>query len=107
MGCRLNSTGFPCDPVPDMYTHTAVLLNQAVKALEIKTNGIYVDGTFGRGGHSRLILDQLGDEGRLVAFDMDPAAVETGKTIEDGRFCIVHSGFSQIKEVLQQLGVHR
>jgi 16S rRNA (cytosine1402-N4)-methyltransferase len=90
-----------------MYTHTAVLLNQAVKALEIKTNGIYVDGTFGRGGHSRLILDQLGDEGRLVAFDMDPAAVETGKTIEDARFCIVHASFSQIKEVLQQLGVHR
>ena len=107
MGCRRNSTGSPCDPVPDMYTHTAVLLDQAVEALEIKTNGIYVDGTFGRGGHSRLILDRLGNEGRLVAFDMDPAAVETGKTIEDGRFCIVHASFSQIKEVLQQLGVHR
>jgi 16S rRNA (cytosine1402-N4)-methyltransferase len=93
--------------VSDIYTHTAVLLDQAVEALAIKTNGIYVDGTFGRGGHSRLILDRLGDDGRLVAFDMDPAAVAMGKTIEDRRFCIIHASFSQIKEVSQRLGVDR
>jgi 16S rRNA (cytosine1402-N4)-methyltransferase len=78
-----------------------------VEALAIKPSGIYVDGTFGRGGHSRLILSQLGNDGRLVAFDMDPAAVAVGKTIEDRRFCIVHASFSRIKEELWQLGVNR
>ena len=90
-----------------MYTHTAVLPDQAVEALAIKTNGIYVDGTFGRGGHSRLILDRLGNDGRVLALDMDPAAVAMGKTIVDTRFCIIHTSFSRIKEVLRQLSVDR
>lgn len=78
-----------------------------MEALAIKPSGIYVDGTFGRGGHSRLILHQLGNEGRLVAFDMDPAAVAMGKTMEDRRFSIVHASFSRMREVLRQLGVNR
>lgn len=90
-----------------MFTHTTVLPDQAVEALAIKPDGIYVDGTFGRGGHSRLILSQLGNSGRLVAFDMDPAAVAIGKMIEDRRFCIIHASFSRIKEVLRQSGVNR
>jgi 16S rRNA (cytosine1402-N4)-methyltransferase len=90
-----------------VFTHTTVLPDQAVEALAIKPDGIYVDGTFGRGGHSRLILSQLGNSGRLVAFDMDPAAVAIGKMIEDRRFCIIHASFSRIKEVLRQSGVNR
>ena len=52
--------------------HATVLLNEAVDALEVRANGIYVDCTFGRGGHSRLILERLGGEGRLIALDKDP-----------------------------------
>jgi 16S rRNA (cytosine1402-N4)-methyltransferase len=90
-----------------MSAHITVLPDQAVEALAIKPSGIYVDGTFGRGGHSRLILRQLGNDGRLVAFDMDPAAVAMGKVIEDRRFCIIHASFSRIREVLRQSGVNR
>ena len=72
--------------------HNTVLLNEAIAALAIKPEGIYLDGTFGRGGHSRLILQQLGPSGRLVALDKDPAAVAAAKAISDPRFVIVHSG---------------
>ena len=57
-----------------MHSHITVLLHEAVDALAIKPDGIYVDGTFGRGGHSRLILSKLGKSGKLIAFDKDPAA---------------------------------
>jgi 16S rRNA (cytosine1402-N4)-methyltransferase len=56
--------------------HIAVLLQEAVDALAIKPDGVYVDATFGRGGHSRLILSRLGEHGRLIALDKDPAAVK-------------------------------
>mgnify|MGYP001614469784 CR=1 FL=1 len=59
--------------------HTTVLLYEAVEALAIEADGIYVDGTFGRGGHSRLILEKLGERGRLIALDKDPVAVALGK----------------------------
>jgi len=85
--------------------HTTVLLNEAVKALDVKPQGIYVDGTFGRGGHSRLILQKLGPQGRLIALDKDPAAVAAGQQISDARFQLVHSGFEELGNVLQQLGV--
>ena len=85
--------------------HTTVLLQEAVDVLSIKPDGIYVDGTFGRGGHSRLILERLGGSGRLIAFDRDPAALAAGQTISDARFCMVHSSFSQIQHVLQWLNV--
>ena len=85
--------------------HVTVLLREAVEALATKPGGVYVDATFGRGGHSLLILSQLNEQGRLVAMDRDPAAIEAGKQIADPRFCIRHSGFSAMQSVLQGLGI--
>ena len=85
--------------------HIPVLLHEAVDALAIKPDGVYVDATFGRGGHSRLILSRLGEQGRLVALDRDPAAVIAGEAIADRRFCIRHGSFSRMQWILQQLGV--
>lgn len=85
--------------------HVTVLLDEAVHALSIKSNGIYVDGTFGRGGHSKKILDQLGVDGRLIAFDRDLSAIESGKTINDARFSIIHSHFSAMQAQLTEIGV--
>ncbi len=85
--------------------HVSVLLHEAVEALAIKSDGCYVDATFGRGGHSREILAQLGDGGRLVALDRDPAAVEAGRGIADPRFTLAHSAFGRLAEVLDGLGV--
>ena len=62
------------------YQHITVLLNEAVDALAVREDGIYVDGTFGRGGHSRLILSRLGSQGRLIVFDKDPQAIERRKS---------------------------
>jgi 16S rRNA (cytosine1402-N4)-methyltransferase len=91
--------------VRESLAHATVLLNEAVVALEIKPDGIYIDGTFGRGGHSRLILQQLGKQGRLIALDKDPAAVRAGKVISDARFQLVHSGFEHLSVVLDELGI--
>lgn len=85
--------------------HVTVLLHEAVDALAIKPDGIYADCTFGRGGHSRLILSKLGSKGRLIAFDKDPAAVEVGRLIKDERFCIKHGGFAQMQQMLQNLEI--
>ena len=85
--------------------HITVLLNEAVAGLSVKKNGIYIDGTFGRGGHSRLILSQLGDNGRLLAIDRDPRAIAEAQTIVDPRFNIVHSAFSHIEQICQQQGL--
>jgi len=87
--------------------HTTVLLHEAIDALAIKPDGIYLDGTFGRGGHSARILEQLGDGGRLIALDKDPAAIAEGKTWSDARFCIVHRGFAQLTEVLREQNVEK
>ncbi|MDP1780127.1 MAG: 16S rRNA (cytosine(1402)-N(4))-methyltransferase, partial [Anaerolineales bacterium] len=87
--------------------HATVLLHEAVEALQIKAQGIYVDGTFGRGGHSRLILQKLGPEGRLIALDKDPAAIEAGRSIRDARFQLVHSGFEALSKVLHGLSVDK
>lgn len=83
--------------------HITVLLNEAVDGLNIKPNGIYIDGTFGRGGHSRLILSRLNSEGRLIAIDRDPRAIAEAQTINDPRFQIVHSAFSYIPDICQEL----
>jgi 16S rRNA (cytosine1402-N4)-methyltransferase len=85
--------------------HVTVLLHEAVEALAIKPDGIYVDGTFGRGGHSAQILERLGTSGRLIAMDKDPAAVAVGKEWRDARFQMVHRGFAQMAEVLREQGV--
>ena len=87
--------------------HATVLLNEAVAALQIKPDGVYVDGTFGRGGHSRLILEKLGAHGRLIALDKDPLAIEAAQAICDERFRIVHCGFARLKEVLRELGIKK
>jgi 16S rRNA (cytosine1402-N4)-methyltransferase len=87
--------------------HETVLLEEAVEALKVRPDGIYVDGTFGRGGHSRRILERLGPCGRLVALDKDPAAVAAAAAIQDGRFCVVHSSFARLRQVLGELGVER
>jgi 16S rRNA (cytosine1402-N4)-methyltransferase len=91
--------------VNEGLSHVTVLLNEAIAALKIKPNGIYVDGTFGRGGHSKQILEQLGASGRLIAMDKDPAAVKVGKKRRDARFHIVHRSFAQIAEVLREQGL--
>ncbi len=85
--------------------HETVLLNEAIEALEINPNGIYVDCTYGRGGHSAGILQRLGEHGRLIALDRDLAAVSHGRAVNDTRFCIIHSGFSRLNEVLDEQGV--
>jgi 16S rRNA (cytosine1402-N4)-methyltransferase len=93
--------------VPEMQ-HRTVLLEQAVNALAIegvRAGGVYVDGTFGRGGHSRLILERLGPHGRLIAFDKDPQAIATANTIADARFEIVHDSFATMAEALEARGV--
>jgi 16S rRNA (cytosine1402-N4)-methyltransferase len=88
-----------------MGSHRTVLLGEAVEALAVKPDGVYVDATFGRGGHSRSILERLGPAGRLVALDRDPAAVSAARAIEDARFAIRHARFAQLKEVLDGAGV--
>ncbi|MFK5211744.1 16S rRNA (cytosine(1402)-N(4))-methyltransferase RsmH [Glaesserella parasuis] len=89
----------------DSPKHITVLLHEAVDGLAIKPNGTYIDGTFGRGGHSRLILSKLGEQGRLIAIDRDPRAIAEAKTITDPRFQIVHSAFSSIPEICEELGL--
>jgi 16S rRNA (cytosine1402-N4)-methyltransferase len=91
--------------VSEPLVHTTVLLNEAVDALAIKPDGIYVDCTFGRGGHSALILKQLGANGRLIVLDKDTTAVAHGKLWRDARFHIEHSGFTHLADVLRELGV--
>lgn len=92
---------------PEPFQHITVLLNEAVDALNIQENGIYVDGTFGRGGHSRLILSKLGAKGRLVVFDKDPQAIAVARDLaaQDARVSVVHNGFSHFQAALDELGV--
>ena len=85
--------------------HITVLLKEAVEALAIKPAGIYVDGTFGRGGHSRAVLAQLGPNGKLIAFDRDPVAVAAGEALKDPRFELVHAPFSDFSEALAERGI--
>lgn len=88
-----------------MTGHVSVLLAEAVEALAIRGGGTYVDATFGRGGHSREILARLGNTGRLVALDRDPAAVAAGQQIANGRLTLVHAAFGRLGEVLDELGI--
>jgi 16S rRNA (cytosine1402-N4)-methyltransferase len=85
-------------------THQTVLLNEAVNALEINPNGVYVDCTFGRGGHARLILSKLSSQGRLIAFDKDLTAVAAARAIKDVRFEILHHGFKDFATCIARLG---
>ena len=89
------------------FTHITVLLEEAVEALALRADGCYMDGTFGRGGHSRLILSHLGPDGRLLGFDKDPQAIATGQTLaaEDGRFVIVQRSFAELGSEAQERGL--
>jgi len=90
-----------------MSEHITVLLNEAVDGLAIKPDGIYIDGTFGRGGHSRHILSKLGEHGRLIAIDRDPRAIATAEALkaEDPRFDIVHGPFSGLADYVKEMGL--
>lgn len=92
-----------------VFEHRTVLLHEAVAALDVRPDGVYVDCTFGRGGHSRAILAALGPAGRLIAFDKDPQAVATADALaaQDSRFTIVHEGFETFSRELDRLGVEK
>lgn len=85
--------------------HVTVLLSEAVEALAVTPAGCYVDGTFGRGGHSRKILSCLGPQGRLLAFDRDLRAIEAAQRVEDPRFQIVHRPFAELSEGAAAMGI--
>jgi 16S rRNA (cytosine1402-N4)-methyltransferase len=88
------------------FAHLSVLLKETVDGLNIQSDGIYIDGTFGRGGHSRHVLSHLGENGRLIAIDRDPQAIEAAKQFaDDPRFQIVHGGFGQLAEYVDELGL--
>ncbi len=97
------------------YTHCTVLLNEAVDALQVQPDGHYIDATFGRGGHSRLILSRLGPAGGLTVFDKDPQAIAVARDIAaaDERLSVRHEGFKALAElplasadgILMDLGV--
>jgi 16S rRNA (cytosine1402-N4)-methyltransferase len=84
------------------YYHNPVLLQESINALNIKPSGLYIDGTFGRGGHSQAILDCLNHDGRLIAFDKDPDAVVTANEQfgDEPRFSIFHCSFAQLQATL-------
>ena len=97
------------EAVPELQ-HRTVLLEEAVDALAIadaRADGVYVDGTFGRGGHSRRILERLGPQGRLIAFDKDPLAIATAQQIADPRFGIVHESFASLRTAIAERGIER
>lgn len=87
--------------------HITVLLDEAVAGLAVRSEGCYLDGTFGRGGHSRLILQLLGAAGHLLGFDKDPLAIATGEALaaEDGRFVIVQRSFAELADELTVRGL--
>ena len=88
-----------------MRAHQTVLLEEAVEALRIKADGVYVDGTFGRGGHSRAILARLGSSGKLIALDRDAMAIAAAMEIADPRLAAVHAQFGALREVVRRAGV--
>ena len=88
------------------FQHISVLMTETIEALAIKPDGIYIDGTFGRGGHSGEILARLGEQGRLQAIDQDPSAIAAAQRFaDDPRFNIAHSRFSRLDEVAEAQGL--
>lgn len=95
-----------CRMSDSLQAHIPVLLQEAVEHLIVSPNGTYIDATFGRGSHSKAILQKLNAEGRLIAFDKDPEAVAFAKSeIHDARFKIVHSSYARMQMVLNDLNV--
>ena len=93
------------NPGAQPWTHTTVLLAEAVDALVQAQDGVYVDGTFGRGGHARAILARLSARGRLIAFDKDPQAIAAGTALADARLQLLHASFAGMRELLAQRGI--
>lgn len=93
----------------DNFAHTTVLLEPTVEGCLNDPDGIYIDGTFGRGGHSRCLLSRLGKSARLIGFDKDPRAIETGRQLEqeDERFTIVQASFADLVPSLAHMGIPR
>ncbi len=89
----------------DGLVHRTVLLEEAVTALAIKTDRVYVDATFGRGGHSRRILESIGQAGRLIALDRDQAAITAAQELKDPRFQALHASFGRLHAALSTVGV--
>lgn len=89
------------------FKHITVLLNEAVEALVQDASGFYVDGTFGRGGHSALVLDQLADDGQLMGIDKDPTAIAHAhkRFADEDRFSIAHGSFAQLQEFVTERGL--
>ncbi|KAA0873925.1 16S rRNA (cytosine(1402)-N(4))-methyltransferase RsmH [Nitrincola tapanii] len=89
------------------FSHITVLLEEAVDALVTDPAGCYVDGTFGRGGHSRRVLERLAETGQLIAFDKDPQAIEHAQRLaaEDSRFQIMHASFSELEQAMKTRGL--
>ncbi|HSX63734.1 MAG TPA: 16S rRNA (cytosine(1402)-N(4))-methyltransferase RsmH, partial [Pseudoxanthomonas sp.] len=87
------------------WQHRTVLLHEAVDALVTDPAGVYIDGTFGRGGHSRLLLSRLSQQGRLLAFDKDPEAVAESTRVQDPRFAIQHDSFASMGEACAERGI--
>ena len=87
------------------WSHTTVLLTEAVQALVTQPDGVYVDGTFGRGGHARAVLALLGPQGRLIAFDKDPEAIAVAHQIADPRLAICHASFADMAAELSGMGI--
>lgn len=91
--------------IENKEAHTTVMLNEAVEALNIDAQGIYIDGTFGRGGHSKLILSKLNEHGKLIVVDRDLTAIDVAKQINDPRVIVIHDGFANIAYHLEKLGL--
>ena len=89
-----------------MSAHTPVLLHEAINALLIDANGLYVDGTFGRGGHTKELLSHLSGKGRIIGFDKDPVAIDLGKVVFkfEKRLELIHESFSKLHLVLKKRG---
>ena len=87
------------------FKHTPVLLNEILQGLKIHSDGVYIDCTFGRGGHSRAILEQLGENGRLLAFDKDPDAIAAvdAQLLDDSRFTLMHGSYTRLEETVKTM----
>jgi 16S rRNA (cytosine1402-N4)-methyltransferase len=91
------------------YEHTTVLLREAIDSLVTDMHGTYVDATYGRGGHSRLLLSRLSPRARVIALDRDPSAVTAAQALAaaDTRFCILHANFAQLRDALVSMGIEK
>ena len=98
----------PCKQVGD-WIHQSVLLREAIDALQLKPGGVYVDGTYGRGGHSQMILEKLSSDGRLLVVDKDPAAIANAKQAlgSDPRTYIYRGSFAEIRQAMTEAGWNR